>query len=536
MSRVTVVGSGASGVHFALTLLEKGRDVELIDVGNASPSVALPSASLMELKETLDSPVEYFLGAGLESAVLPENGEDIYGFPPGKQYIFDRPTGFEVATDGFDPVYSFARGGLAEAWTAGCYPFSSGEIEDFPFAYEELASGYDEVAGRIGISGALDDLARFYPEHAHLQPPHALDEHSSRLADRYDRRREWLNKELGCYVGRTRVAALSRSLDDRPACANLGRCLWGCPNRAFYTPALTLDACRRYPNFTYTPDVRVLRFISAEGRISAIEGKGEDGALVRLPVEHLVLAAGALSSAEIYLRSSAAQPESSAAPRSLIGLMDNRQVLVPFVHTGMIGRAYEPRSYQYHLLGMGLESEDPKQYVHCQITTLKTALLHPVIQKLPLSLACSTRMIALIHAALGVVNVNFADDRRAENRVLWTPEIGDAGGLSIRYRPADDEDERIGRALSRVRRALRALGCVVPKAMTHVRSMGTSVHYAGLLPMSTDDRSDTTTPTGRSREFENLHFVDGITFPFLPAKNLTFTLMANAVRIARADF
>ncbi len=54
--------------------------------------------------------------------------------------------------------------------------------------------------------------------------------------------------------------------------------------------------------------------------------------------------------------------------------------------------------------------------------------------------------------------------------------------------------------------------------------------------MTSDDAPDTTTPNGRSRRFDNLHFADGTTFPFLPAKNLTFTLMANAVRIARADF
>ena len=34
----------------------------------------------------------------------------------------------------------------------------------------------------------------------------------------------------------------------------------------------------------------------------------------------------------------------------------------------------------------------------------------------------------------------------------------------------------------------------------------------------------------------NLFFVDGSTFPFLPAKNITFTLMANAVRIAHCAF
>ncbi len=37
---------------------------------------------------------------------------------------------------------------------------------------------------------------------------------------------------------------------------------------------------------------------------------------------------------------------------------------------------------------------------------------------------------------------------------------------------------------------------------------------------------------GRCRELENLLLAGGATFPELPAKNLTFTLMANASRIA----
>jgi choline dehydrogenase-like flavoprotein len=44
----------------------------------------------------------------------------------------------------------------------------------------------------------------------------------------------------------------------------------------------------------------------------------------------------------------------------------------------------------------------------------------------------------------------------------------------------------------------------------------------------------TSDPSCRSHDFRNLYFADGATFPFLPAKNLTFTLMANAVRVGEA--
>jgi choline dehydrogenase-like flavoprotein len=70
--------------------------------------------------------------------------------------------------------------------------------------------------------------------------------------------------------------------------------------------------------------------------------------------------------------------------------------------------------------------------------------------------------------------------------------------------------------------------------MTHVRPMGASVHYAGTLPMTRESAPCTTTTAGESRDVPRLFVVDGATFPFLPAKNITFTLMANAARIADA--
>jgi paromamine 6'-oxidase/6'''-hydroxyneomycin C oxidase/2'-deamino-2'-hydroxyparomamine 6'-oxidase len=68
--------------------------------------------------------------------------------------------------------------------------------------------------------------------------------------------------------------------------------------------------------------------------------------------------------------------------------------------------------------------------------------------------------------------------------------------------------------------------------------MGASVHYAGTLPMSSASATSghSTDANGRSHRYENLFIADGATFPFLPAKNITFTLMANAVRIAENAF
>jgi choline dehydrogenase-like flavoprotein len=527
---VLVVGSGPSGVHFAETALAKGWAVTMIDVGRPAPASVLPDARFDQLKEDLEDPVGYFLGSDYNGVVLPDFDREYYGIPPSKQYVFEEPAVFTSSSDGFDPLFSLARGGLAQAWTAGCYPFNDAELADFPFGYDRLGTHYDEVARRIGITGEVDDLARFMPVHGHLLPPITLDAHSALIARQYARKRGRINSRLGAYFGRTRVATLSADKDGRHACTRLGRCLWGCPRQSLYTPSHTLTALMGRAQFRYLPNLEVLRFaVDRNGRAVALHARDVgNGERVQWPVNDLVLAAGALPTTRMVLESVRAAGERLR----LTGLMDNRQVLVPFLSLRMLGQRYDPGTYQYHLLGMGLAQPEAKEYVHGQITTLKTALMHPIIQQLPFDLRSSLLISRTTHAALGVVNVNLHDTRRETNWVELD-DSPDSPRLRIRYEPDPAEASRLHGALSRVGRALWQLGCILPPGMQHVRPMGASVHYAGTLPMTTADEGPWTTDAhGRCRAFPNVIIADGATFPFLPAKNLTFTLMANASRIA----
>ncbi|MFN7978710.1 MAG: GMC oxidoreductase [Vicinamibacterales bacterium] len=524
--RIHIVGSGASGVHFAQSLLERGYAVTMIDVGRQAPPMAAPDASLNGLKDTLPDPAAYFLGRDFDSVLLPGTPGEYYGLPPSKDYVFDSVDGFASTGTGFDPLYSFARGGLAEAWTGGCYPLNDAELDAFPFGYAEIGPHYSEVAGRIGVSGDVDDLSRFFPVHDHLLPGLRLDAHSETLMAAYGRERARLNAQ-GVFVGRTRVATLTQARDGREACTYSGRCLWGCPRRAIYTPSQTLARLRAFPDFEYLDGLEVRHLVVGAGRrIQAVVARPVGGgAMVTIACDRLALAAGALLSTRIFLSTHA---EETGTRVALPGLMDNRQVLVPFLNLGLLGRPFSADTYQYHMLGMGLDTGDGRTYVHGQITTLKTALLHPIIQRLPFDLGASTAMMRAVHGALGLVNLNFHDSRRDENTVA----LDAAGNLVLRYAAPADEPGRIAASLTRVRRALWRLNCVVPPGMVHVRPMGASVHYAGTLPMTTTAAPFTTDVACTSRDYPNLHIVDGATFPFLPAKNLTFTLMANAARAA----
>jgi choline dehydrogenase-like flavoprotein len=532
-SRIIVVGSGASGVHFALTLLRKGRRVLMLDVGHTGPETVRPGDALDGLKRNLPDPVRYFLGSRYESLVLPGSQGEYYAFPPAKEHVFRPRREFQLRGHGFSPLSSFAAGGLAEVWTGGCYPFDDHDLRAFPFSYRELQPYYSRVAKHIGITGGEDDMAAVFPLHDGLMEPLALDTHSAVLLAAYRRRRDYLNQKLQCRMGRARVAVLSRDLNGRKACDYSGRCLWGCPSRAFYTPSITLAECRSFPNFEYVSGVYVDHFrMAGNGRIRSVVASRADGETQEFAAGSLVLAAGTLSSAKIFLES--IYRDTGKVPE-LRGIMDNRQILMPFVNLRMIGRPWDPASYQYHQVAMAVRLPEAGESIHGLVTTLKTALIHPLVQALPFDLRTGISVFRSMHGALGMVNINFPDHARQKNSVTLdiatTPHR-----LAIHYEPETGEPKRLRGGTAAFRKILRKLGCFAPSHTIHVRPMGASVHYAGTLPMTNAAAPWTCTMHGRSREMENLYFADGSTFPDLPAKNLTFTLMANATRIAEEAF
>jgi len=540
MTKITIVGSGASGVHFALSLLKKGHEVTMLDVGYTGPPQKNPEDTFYQLKCSLKDPVNYFLGENFESVVPPDYDQEIYGFPPNKQYIFKVPGDFKETATGFDPLFSFAAGGLAQAWTGGAYPFDDKDMKDFPFSYKDIEPYYEEAAERIGVIGTDDDLSKYFPLHKNLLPPLELDEHSQSLADNYQKKRADLNKKLGIYLGRNRMAVLSRDKKERKACDYSGRCIWGCPSDSLYVPSLTLEECRGFPKFTYIPNQLVTHFIyNSKNRITSIAARSpEDKKTIEYDVETLALAAGTLSSSKIYLDSIYRK---TGEIFTLQGLMDNRQVLVPFINMKMLGKNYNPDSYQYHQLAIGFEIAGPSgyDYVHGQLTTLKTVLMQPILQTMPLDWKTATFLGRNLHSTMGVVNINYSDTRRKGNYVTLQPQRPASDGLStleISYSPPRDEKKKISSSLKRVKKFLKSLGAFIPPGQAHIRPMGASVHYSGTLPMSTKPKPGSLSPNCKSYDFENLYIVDGTSLPFLPAKNLTFTLMANAVRVADKEF
>jgi choline dehydrogenase-like flavoprotein len=81
-------------------------------------------------------------------------------------------------------------------------------------------------------------------------------------------------------------------------------------------------------------------------------------------------------------------------------------------------------------------------------------------------------------------------------------------------------------------RIMRRLGGWTVAQLAQHPAPGNGIHYAGTLPMRAEPGRHELHADGRLEGTTRVYVTDGSGFPRLPAKNLTYTIMANALRIA----
>ena len=528
---LVVVGGGVSAAHAALTLLERGYEVDLWDVGREEVTFPEPAATFHELKRRIARPDTYLLGAELE-ALIPPAVPELLRYPPARRFLAkpkDPLLNFE--SDGFAPFASFSKGGLANGWGANALLYDEDDMAEWLVSAADMPPVYRTVCERIPVAAPdADDLSPHLQGLHPTQAPVALTDADRRMYDRYARKRRVLNKE-GMVMGLSRLAVVTDP--GRPdACDRCDRCLWGCPRDAIYNPHVsTLASCDAYPGYRYVPGRMVLSLVAREGHIKGIRYLDTaTGAIREEPCGAVFLAAGALQTGAIFLRTLVrAHPDMSPETD---GLMDTAVVKIPFLALEGMGRPADPRAFQFNRLMVGLTGNAPPwpRYLHGELLHLTSLLYHPLIERMPFDSRLSKRLFFTLKSALGVVTLFFPDRIVPGNRqVLADPGSG-SDRVRLCYRESADKEAFMRESIGRMRSALWRLGCV-PQGAVHSPSGG-GIHYAGTVPMGAGPkRCDA---NGRSNAFSNLYIADGAAFPTLPSKSITLSLAAHATRVARS--
>lgn len=490
---VCIVGSGASGSVAADELARAGLDVVVVEQG---PYVG-PDTRFADVVHWAEPAyVRVFSGC------FALQGNPWSSCNVGGGTVFYGGASFRYRSVDFDASRFMPAADLPIAW---------------PFGYEELEPYYGEVEQRIGVAAdpAADPSAPPMPSARYL-PAVAPSAAAAAVAVGA--------RSLGLRPFPTPLAINTVPHAGRAECAKLNPCIEhrcerfakGDAETVFLRPLLQAGSVALFAGLCAA---RLER--SARDRVSTLVAVRVDtGRVYRIKARRFVLAANAIQSAALLLRSAdelspgglgndrdmvgrglcfkisewvdgfvdaAAEPTSNDGPFSTLSLTDH--YLDPAAPAGLGGLIYEARYGHRFALHRGL----------------------------PVRIECI-----------------LADQPARDNRVTLSREL-DRHGLPrivMDYTPHPADLARLEHMVERCKELLTASGCRLVRREGKAPHFG-GTHLHGACRAGDDPATSVVDPWGRVHDFENLYVVDGGFMPYPGGVNPTLTIQANALRCAR---
>ncbi len=512
-----IVGAGPAGVSAAYQL--QNKNVLVLDAGlDAIPGRQLPPKNIYDIRRDGDEIFSEVIGDSFEGL---HNVFFEYMSPklksPLMRYVAELPAGEKKPeSDDFDACISYAKGGLASAWGAGLLRFTANDLRGFPVSVAELAPFYDELTRHIGICGIEDDLTSHFGPVEDLQPPLPLSPVGQTFLKRYEKHRTKINR-LSMTIGRTRPAILSRDHNGRQAYQFLAQDFFQPRIPAIYNPAFTLESLVKSRKVEYLSGKVVLSYQERDQGVRVHTRDVRSGITETFEARYLMLAAGAINTAKVVLAA-------NSDYQIRLPILDNPVSFTPFIDPFRIGASPDLHAFAGGELVAIYEGELSDEPIQSSIYGLMGPLRADLAFQMPLSVRGNLIALKYLVPALTVLQT-FYPDRPEEQNYL---QLLESGTLRIRYTAKE-----LGIIERHLCRTLRSMGYFSLPFLSQFHKPGSSIHYAGCLPMS--ERAEGPYHTDRNGQLfgtRRVFVADAATFPRLPSKNLSFTIMANAMRIA----
>lgn len=487
---IAIVGSGMGGGTMAYALKDSGANILVIERGHRLP--AEPQNSDLD---------EVYLKGRYKNADTWYNGRTGAGFKPGVYYWVGGNTKVYGAclprfrASDFEEVQH--ADGTSPAW-----PFSYADLEPYYTRAEKLF----QVHGQIG-----EDPTE--PPHSEAYPYPALD-HEPAIQDLADSLRR-----QGLHPFRMANGLDADTPEKRALCATSD----GAPNEAGLkadAEKIAIDPATG-AGVRLMTDTTVTRLIPGrDGRTVAAALAESNGRVIRIEAKKFILAAGAVNSAALLLRSATKDsPRGLANSSGLVG----RNYMV---HNSTFFIGINPfkvnRTLWQKTLGLNdwYEAGPTTKYPLGNLQML--GKLRASMLKMARSWAPNPILKAMSDRSIDIY-LTTEDLPRRENGVTVVD-----GKIHVWWEPNNLAPHK--ELVRRVSKAVRKAG--YPVIFTERMGIETNSHQCGTAVAGHDPGSSVLTPDCRTHDLDNLWIVDSSFFPSSAALNPALTIAANALRVA----
>ena len=471
---IAVIGSGPTGYVCVRRLSELGHKVTLIDT------------SLVEEDEYVELEAQFKNEKLIFGSNLPYRG-----FPYGPRTFHDSVKTFS----------SFTEGGLSQIWGATMLPFSSIDMCKWPINFSDLEPYYRELSNWIPIAGKSDQLSLIYNDF--------ISRDNFIPSQRVLRVLENIGNLDNLVVGNARLAVETGSINSE-GCYYCNNCLDGCPGSFIWTsfgkiPAVALRG------------TRVLK-VKEEANKVILEGIDKFGNLISgLRYDKVFFATGPIESFRILANSELVNSEAT--------LKDSAFFYIP-IYMSRKYRNIKENSFGLSQIFIRLEDKYSQAGVFYQFYDYSESLARRFKNLNKLTKIIPGFLIKMILKKF-MIGIGYLDSNFSPKINLT---LGKQGEVYISSPNHNSErkfrDNIIKSANTNLSKSLKRYKIFPLKIFCKKLKPGSGVHYGGWLEMGI--RSDL---LGRPLGTRNIHVVDSSVIPTIPAGPITFSIMANALRI-----
>ncbi|HET7301770.1 MAG TPA: hypothetical protein VFI74_00380 [Candidatus Saccharimonadales bacterium] len=519
-----VVGSGCSGAMAAQTLIEAGKQVTMLDVGVQNPDydTAVPSQDYLTIRKTDPNQHHYLIGKKAEGLTWGDIGKGAQVTPTRKHLSQLAEDYLPVESDTFSPIESLGYGGLGIGWGLQCWEYSRAEQRAAGLDSSAMPEAYEIVSKRIGVSATRDEASPYtMGDLQTFQPSPTMDRNHRRIYQNYQKKRRRFNAQ-GLHMGRTPLALLTQDLGQRKKYAYHDMDFYTDNGHSAWRPWMTVNELRKHKNFTYKDGLLVLSFKEEKGGVLVHALQISDHSEVTFKAKKLILAANPLSSGRIVLRSLGDFAQK-------LPLLCNPYTYIPCLQPGLVGKAAEAKKMGFAQLTLFLdEKNDHKDLSVASLYSYQSLMLFRIIRQLPLNFRDARIIMRYLMSGLEIMGVHHPDMHTKTNYMQRLERPGNPTGdaLAVRYEVAPERLAELRRREKVCMAAMRSVGVFPLKRVDP--GYGASVHYAGTLPYSQEPKPFHLRPDGKLHGTKHVYVADSAGFTYLPAKGLTFSLLANA--------
>lgn len=519
MHPIIIVGSGPAGVAAALQCSKLGVKPLLLDVGEEKKRTSKEIGGNLYTYRRHHDCFDLLIGKKFQrlAHLANKTPAPLKLTAPSMEYVTkDAQRISTIDVKDFHAIQSFATGGLANAWSAGLYRYNDRDLETFPFKKTDVAPYFDALTQEIGISGVNDDLTPFFGSTSFLQPPLKLPHNAKKVYRRYQRKKDFFHR-FGFYLGHPRVCVLSKAKDGRPPCDYSNMEFWQ-DLPYIYTPLITLRRLIDNEKVIYRKGVMVTSWREELDGVWVYGIQTNTNKPIRFKARRLILAAGAINTAKIVLKT-------YRDFYTKLPLLDNPTLQVPFILPSSFGQALEIDAFGLVALNLIWESAPFNCIVQGTILELTSLMRADFFADLPFSAAANLAFIRYLSPAMLGMQLFFPASIQGPSLL----SLKKNGHIRIQGRPNTIDLTK----LSGLFRLFRRVGAWSHPLLVKKVPTGHGIHYAGTLPLrSSPKKRFECDPFGRLYGSHHVFVADSSGFPMLPAKNMSFTMMANAMRIA----